>query len=115
MRELPETYTSIRAKMNGNVAFAIEQMNLALKAICSDPDGSPKDKLKATQDYLGLFMKLENDVHKEKEQREVTKQRKLNTKIKEYEVAKIEEEMGEGDNIPSAVMQAKFNPNMSVS
>lgn len=114
MRELPETFTSIRAKMNGNVKFAIDNMNDALKDMCEDVETSPKEKLKATQDYLALFMKLENEVHKEKENREITKQRKLNTKIKEYELDKLSGE-SEDSGIPNAVMQAKFNPNMSVN
>ena len=113
MRELPETFTSIRAKMNGNVKFAIDNMNDALKAMCEDIDTSPKEKLKATQDYLALFMKLENEVHKEKENREITKQRKLNTKIKEYELDKLSSENEEANGIPNAVMQAKFSPTMT--
>ena len=113
MRELPETFTSIRAKMNGNVKFAIDNMNDALKAMCEDIDTSPKEKLKATQDYLALFMKLENEVHKEKENREITKQRKLNTKIKEYELDKLSGESEEANGIPNAVMQAKFSPTMT--
>ena len=110
MRELPETFTSIRAKMNGNVKFAIDNMNDALKAMCEDIDTSPKEKLKATQDYLALFMKLENEVHKEKENREITKQRKLNTKIKEYELDKLSGEGEENSRMPMEVMQAKFDP-----
>ena len=113
MRELPETFTSIRAKMNGNVKFAIDNMNDALKAMCEDIETSPKEKLKATQDYLALFMKLENEVHKEKENREITKQRKLNTKIKEYELDKLSGESEEANGIPNAVMQAKFSPTMT--
>lgn len=113
MRELPETFTSIRAKMNGNVKFAIDNMNDALKAMCEDIDTSPKEKLKATQDYLALFMKLENEVHKEKENREITKQRKLNTKIKEYELDKLSGESEEANGMPNAVMQAKFSPTMT--
>lgn len=112
MRELPETFTSIRAKMNGNVKFAIDNMNDALKAMCEDIDTSPKEKLKATQDYLALFMKLENEVHKEKENREITKQRKLNTKIKEYELSRLE---GEDEGIPVEINQSKFSPTMSGS
>lgn len=113
MRELPETFTSIRAKMNGNVKFAIDNMNDALKDLCEDKEVSNKEKLRATQDYLALFMRLESEVHKEKEQREVMKQRKLNTRIKEAEVAKIEDELEGGDGIPSAVLQAKFSPTMT--
>lgn len=112
MRELPETFTSIRAKMNGNVKFAIDNMNDALKDMCEDEDTSPKEKLKATQDYLALFMKLENEVHKEKENREITKQRKLNTKIKEYELSRLE---GEDEGIPVEINQSKFSPTMSGS
>lgn len=113
MRELPETFTSIRAKMNGNVKFAIDNMNDALKAMCEDIETSPKEKLKATQDYLALFMKLENEVHKEKENREITKQRKLNTKIKEYELDKLSGESEEANGMTNAVMQAKFSPTMT--
>ena len=31
---LPETFSSMKAKMNNNVQYAIEQMNLSLVAIC---------------------------------------------------------------------------------
>lgn len=112
MRELPETFTSIRAKMNGNVKFAIDEMNLALKTMCESTDVSAKEKLRATQDYLALFMRLESEVSKEKEQREIMKQRKLNTRIKESEVAKIE---AEEEGVPSAIVQSKFSPTMEGS
>ena len=113
MRELPETFTSIRAKMNGNVKFAIDEMNKALMDMCSSEDVSAKEKLRATQDYLALFMRLESEVSKEKEQREIMKQRKLNTRIKESEVAKLEAEEEGVSGMPSAVMQAKFSPTMT--
>lgn len=112
MRELPETFTSIRAKMNGNVKFAIDEMNKALTDMCSSEDVSSKEKLRATQDYLALFMRLESEVSKEKEQREIMKQRKLNTRIKESEVAKIE---AEEEGVPSAIVQSKFSSSMSVN
>lgn len=112
MRELPETFTSIRAKMNGNVKFAIDEMNKALTDMCSSEDVSSKEKLRATQDYLALFMRLESEVSKEKEQREIMKQRKLNTRIKESEVAKIE---AEEEGVPSAIVQSKFSPTMGDS
>ena len=41
------------------------------------------------------------------------KQRKLNTRIKESEVAKLEAEEEGVSGIPSAVMQAKFSPTMT--
>lgn len=110
----PETFTSMKAKMNKNVQYAIEQMNLSLEAICEDVDTKPKDKLKATQDYLGLYIRLTNEISQEAEKREVMKQRRLNTLIKQHEVAEIEGR--EQDNkIPTAIMQSRFDPNMSVS
>lgn len=113
--KLPETYQSIKSKMNGKVAFAIEHMNSSLEQMCLDPSVKAKDKLKATQDYLALFMRLENEIQREKEARENMKQRKLNTIIKEAEVARLEGESDRSKGIPSAVMQSKFNPSMSVN
>ena len=110
--KIPETFTSMKAKMNGNVKFAIEQMNLALVDMCDDTEVKARDKLKATQEYLALYMKLENEIQREKEARETMKQRKLNTRIKEAEVARIEVEE-QDSSIPTAIMQSKFDPSMS--
>lgn len=112
--KIPETFTSMKAKMNANVKFAIEQMNLALVDICNDEEVKAKDKIKVTQEYLALYMKLENEIQKEKEGREIMKQRKLNTRIKEAEVARIEVEE-QDSSIPTAVMQSKFSPTMTKS
>ena len=109
--KLPETFSSIKAKMNSKVGFAVEEMNDSLEKLCLDPDVKAKDKLKATQDYLALYMRLENEIQREKEARENMKQRKLNTRIKEAEVERIENPSGV---IPdSAIVQSKFRPTMS--
>ena len=62
MSNIPESFFSIKSKMNRNVKFAVEQMNLALEAICNDPQMGAKDKLKATQDFLSMYLRLENEI-----------------------------------------------------
>lgn len=108
---LPESFTTIKAKMSGNVRLAIEGMNDALAEICSDPEIKAKDKLKATQDYLAMYMRIENEIMREAEHREVMKQRKLNTKIKQAEVADLDDD-GMGFK---PVVQSNFSPNMPMS
>lgn len=107
---IPETFLSIKAKMNSNIKFAIEEMNKSLEEMCADVETKPKDKLKATQDYLALYLRLENEIMREREHKEIMKQRKLNTKIKQSEVAKIEdEELSDGFK---PVNQVKFSATM---
>lgn len=113
MIKLPETFASIKSKMNSNVAFAIEHMNDNLEALCLDPDVKAITKLKATQDYLALFMRLENEIQREREAKEMMKQRRLNTRIKEAEVAAIEDPSG--NLADKAVNASKFSPTMTPS
>lgn len=109
---LPETFTSIKAKMNTKVPYAIEQMNLALEQMCESVETKPKDKLKATQDYLGMYIQLQNQIARESQEREMSKQRKLNTIIKQAEVAGLEDD---GDKGLAPIAQSRFSPTMSVS
>ena len=111
MSSIPESFTSIKAKMNRNVKFAIEQMNLALENLCNDTQVSAKEKLKASQDFLSMYLRLENEIMKEAEHREIMKQRKLNTKIKQHEVSEIEEDSVDKGFKP--VNQSKFSPTMN--
>ena len=92
--------------------MAIEGMNDALAEVCSCPEIKAKDKLKATQDYLALYMRIENEIMREAEHREVMKQRRLNTKIKQAEVAELEDGNMGGFK---PVVQSNFSPNMPVS
>lgn len=108
----PETFFSIKSKMNGQIPFAVEQMNLALQQMCEDASTKPKDKLKATQDYLALYMRLDNEIQRQKEADENMKQRKLNTRIKQHQVAEIE---GSKEPVDQALKQSKFSPTMTVS
>lgn len=109
--KMPETFTSMKAKMNSSVADAILAMNAALKEMCEDDEVKPKEKLRATQDYLAMYMRLENEIQKEREGREIMKQRKLNTLIKQAQVEDIENPTG----ADLALHQSKFSPSMSVN
>jgi len=111
--KFPETFTSMKAKMNSNVSFAIENMNTALKDLCEDTEAKPSAKLKATQEYLALYMRLENEVQREKDGKENYKQNKLNTVIKQHQVDKLENP--DGDVPDTALKQSKFSPTMSSS
>ena len=71
---LPETFETVRVKMGSKIAFVLEQQDLALEKICSSDEFSAKDKLKATQDYLMLWIRLQNEVQKEQEDDSETKQ-----------------------------------------
>lgn len=109
MSNIPESFTSIKSKMNRNVRFAVEQMNEALEAICRDQSISAKDKMRASQDFLSMYMRLENEIMKEQEYREVMKHRKLTTKIKQAEV----DDITEGDEPLKPINQSKFSPTMN--
>ena len=61
---LPETFETVRVKMGSKIAFVLEQQDLALESICNSDEFSAKDKLKATQDYLMLWIRLQNEVQK---------------------------------------------------
>lgn len=111
MSSFPESFTSIKSKMNKNVRFAVEQMNKSLEALCGDPQVSDKDKMKASQDFLAMYMRLENEIMKESEHKEVMKHRKLTTKIKQAEVAELEGDDGEKSLKP--INQSKFSSTMS--
>ncbi len=110
---LPETFTSIKAKMNNSVGDVIKAMNLAIADICSDEDVKAKDKLKATQDYLAMYMRVDNEIQREKDSKENYKQNKLNTIIKQHQVDGLENP--DGDDVPKELMQSKFSPTMSSS
>ena len=74
---LPETFETVKAKMGSKIAFVLEQQDLALEKICNSDEFSAKDKLKATQDYLMLWIRLQNEVQKEQEFKENIKNKKL--------------------------------------
>ena len=62
-----------------------------------------------------MYMRLVNALAQETERTEVMKQRKLVTLIKQHEVAEIESRDSNDGKIPTAIMQSRFDPNMSVS
>lgn len=109
--KIPETFQSIKSKMNGKIRFVVEQMNEALDEICTSKEYTAKDKLKATQEYLSVFLRLENEIQKELEHKEVIKNRRLTNKIKQIEVSELEDNQFTDSIKP--INQSKFSPTMS--
>jgi hypothetical protein len=112
MSNIPESFSSMKAKMNKNIRFTIDVMNAALEELCKDPQASPKEKLKATQEYLGLYIRLCNEEMKEKEFNENMKFKKLNRTIKQHEVDQITGDASEEASF-KPVNQSKFSPTMN--
>lgn len=110
---IKETFTSIKSKMNNNVSLAVDAMNQSLEAVVNDPEASAKFKLKVSQDYLGLYLKLINEELKEREHHEIMRQRKLNTIIKQDEVRNLQEDKSSDGE--ETINQAKFSPTMIAS
>lgn len=98
----------IRARLNSNVEKALDIMEQCM----SNTSISPKDRYKIASDYLGWFVKIENEIMKAEEHREAMKLRKLTTLIKEVEYEDILEERNKEDQ-PSN--ESKFNPTMQKS
>ena len=112
--KIPESFSSIKSKMNSRIKFTIEMMNEALEDICKNKElYSAKDRLKATQDYLALFIRLENEIQKEIEHKETMKHRKLTTKIKQHEVNELEDNQITSGLTP--INQSKFSPTIGGS
>ena len=71
----------IRARLNRNVEKALDVMEKCL----NDSSLNSKDRYKIASDYLGWFVKIENELLKAEEHRENMKFKKLNTLIKSIE------------------------------
>ena len=108
---LPESFTSIQAKMNKNVKFAIDQMNSSLEAICADEKVSASSKFKVATEYLTLYMRLENEKMKEAEHKEILKNRKLSNKLKQVEVDEVSGVTSSDRNVSSN--KGFFSPTMN--
>lgn len=98
----------IRARLNKNVEKALDIMEQCM----SNPSIPPKDRYKIASDYLGWFVKIENELMKSEEHREAMKLRKLNTLIKELE---YEDLLDERDESAKPNTDSRFNPTMQKS
>lgn len=111
MSNIPESFSSMKSKMNKNIRYAIEVMNENLEKLCQDKDVSASNKLKASQEYLGLYIRLCNEEMKEKEFNENMKFKKLNRTIKQHEVDELTGDSEEKSFKP--VNESKFSPTMN--
>lgn len=58
MSGIPEDFSSMKAKMNKNIRFALEEANKALEEICKSADSSPEKKFKYSLDFIGQYTSL---------------------------------------------------------
>lgn len=97
----------IRARLNANVERALDIMEQCM----NDLKLNAKDRYKIASDYLGWFVKIENEIMKAEEHREAMKLRKLNSLIKTLEYEDLLEERREGEKDDSST-QSNFSPNV---
>lgn len=105
------TFSQLKLKMGGNVLFALEEMNKALLSACADPLTSNKEKFRMTQDYLALYVRLENEIQKQEDHRESMRYRKMVSKIKQHELNELDEDSLTDSIRP--INQSKFKPTMN--
>lgn len=96
----------IRARLNKNVERALDVMERCL----NDSSLNSKDRYKIASDYLGWFVKIENELLKAEEHRENMKFKKLNTLIKGIEYEDLLDERNE-DLKPNT--NSRFSSTMS--
>lgn len=99
----------IRARLNKNVEKALDIMEQCM----SNPSIPAKDRYKIASDYLGWFIKIENELMKAEEHREAMKLRKLNTFIKEIEYEDLLDERSDQGAKPNT--DSRFKSTMTKS
>lgn len=97
----------VRARLNANVEKALDIMEQCM----NDLRLNSKDRYKIASDYLGWFVKIENEIMKAEEHREAMKLRKLNSLIKTLEYEDLLEERRESEKDDSST-QSNFSPNV---
>lgn len=97
----------VRARLNANVEKALDIMEQCM----NDLRLNSKDRYKIASDYLGWFVKIENEIMKAEEHREAMKLRKLNSLIKTIEYEDLLEERRESEKDDSST-QSNFSPNV---
>lgn len=101
----------IRAKLNKNVERALEIMESCM----NDSRLNPKDRYKIASDYLGWFVKIENELMKAEEHKEAMKLRRLNTMIRQIELDDILEERRADEEASESTASRKFSPNVPLN
>ena len=97
----------IKAKMNSDVELAIQILRDGLVS----KEISAKDKIKLANDYLGLFLKLDDKIIRDEFNKEALKQSKLKTLSVQNDLDQREGEQLLEDARPLAA--PKFSPFMS--
>lgn len=97
----------IKAKMNSDVELAIQILRDGLVS----KEISAKDKIKLANDYLGLFLKLDDKIIRDEFNKEALKQTKLKTLSLQGDLYTEKSEKLLDETTP--LNQPKFSPFMS--
>lgn len=97
----------IKAKMNSDVELAIQILRDGLVS----KEISAKDKIKLANDYLGLFLKLDDKIIRDEFNKEALKQTKLKTLSLQGDLHKEKSEKLLDETTP--LNQPKFSPFMN--
>lgn len=96
----------VRARLQKNVEKALDIMETCM----ADTRLNPKDRYKIASDYLGWFIKIENEIMKAEDHRESMKLKRLTTLIKEVE---YDELVADQEELPKPNTDSKFSTKMS--
>lgn len=96
----------VRARLQKNVEKALDIMENCM----ADTSLNSKDRYKIASDYLGWFIKIENEIMKAEDHRESMKLKRLTTLIKEVE---YDELVADQEELPKPNTDSKFSTKMS--
>ena len=113
VKRLPITTAQIKAKMNSSMELAIKMAGDALEAVSQDNEAKPTTKFKMAQDYIAMFISVDNHIMKEENHRAEKKLKALNEQIKRHDLNKKEGVGSDNQDEFKPVNQSKFNPNMA--
>ena len=113
VKRLPITTAQIKAKMNSSMELAIKMAGDALEAVSQDLEAKPTTKFKMAQDYIAMFISVDNHIMKEENHRAEKKLKALNEQIKRHDLNEKEGSPSSSVNEFVEVNQSKFKPTMS--
>ena len=113
VKRLPITTAQIKAKMNSSMELAIKMAGDALEAVSQDNEAKPTTKFKMAQDYIAMFISVDNHIMKEENHRAEKKLKALNEQIKRHDLNEKEGNTSSSVNEFVEVNQSKFKPTMN--
>jgi len=110
VKRLPITTAQIKAKMNSSMELAIKMAGDALEEVSQDLEAKPTTKFKMAQDYIAMFISVDNHIMKEENHRAEKKLKALNEQIKRHDLNEKEGVGSDNQDEFKPVNQSKFSP-----